>query len=641
MSKIYLERIIIKNLAPFDNDLDLIFAENKIAVLSAINGKGKTTIMSWIVDAFHTIAKKGHPEEYRDKPNDLYRISSPIYTLDQTKNSVVYLRFKYNNTNIDYIELRKENPDANFIQQDYDTLVPIADKIPFARIQNWLSSNKNFARGTSDVLSENSKDIFNSNIIAYFPAYRNELPAWLNDTYKKQTQEFTHESKYAGFFKAPIEIMGNIHNITNWIMDVILDRNIFSYNSDREKNILDSLDQMFKNILSHKISDNTSIRLGIRKRRNSATRVVIAKDNKGTTSTSTIYPNLYNMSSGEIAIVDIFAEILRQSEIKEQTSSYDGIVIIDEIDKHLHIKLQKEVLPALMAMFPQIQFIVSSHAPFFGLGLSQNQTTKSRSKIIDLDANGVEVPIESTDLYKECYDLMVSENERYKDAYEKIKATNKDVIICEGKTDMDHLKNALQKLSNTDFDNVEWVSGDGDAQLYKLLKAYSKISNKNKIIGLFDRDVTKIVSEIEKDSQPHKDFGNNVYGVCIPALSDADNISIEHYYGDTAKKDNNGRRLYFGSEFTAKGFSIESIKPPIHTKSNYKHKVSINGVIDDEVYLDSDREESKNLALSKAAFAEFAKTFTNGTNDEEFDFTVFNQIFKKIQSILNPDGFVS
>lgn len=41
-----------------------------------------------------------------------------------------------------------------------------------------------------------------------------------------------------------------------------------------------------------------------------------------------------------------------------------GIAIIDEIDVHLHISLQKKVLPFLIKAFPKVQFIVSTHSPF-------------------------------------------------------------------------------------------------------------------------------------------------------------------------------------------------------------------------------------------------------------------------------------
>lgn len=41
----------------------------------------------------------------------------------------------------------------------------------------------------------------------------------------------------------------------------------------------------------------------------------------------------------------------------------EGIVIIDEIEKHLHPQLQREVILRLNELFPNVQFIVSSHSP--------------------------------------------------------------------------------------------------------------------------------------------------------------------------------------------------------------------------------------------------------------------------------------
>lgn len=40
-----------------------------------------------------------------------------------------------------------------------------------------------------------------------------------------------------------------------------------------------------------------------------------------------------------------------------------GIVLIDEIDLHLHPRWQQEVIPALLKTFPNLQFIVTTHSP--------------------------------------------------------------------------------------------------------------------------------------------------------------------------------------------------------------------------------------------------------------------------------------
>lgn len=41
----------------------------------------------------------------------------------------------------------------------------------------------------------------------------------------------------------------------------------------------------------------------------------------------------------------------------------EGVVLIDEVDLHLHPQWQKRVLDDLTSIFPKVQFIVSSHAP--------------------------------------------------------------------------------------------------------------------------------------------------------------------------------------------------------------------------------------------------------------------------------------
>ena len=42
----------------------------------------------------------------------------------------------------------------------------------------------------------------------------------------------------------------------------------------------------------------------------------------------------------------------------------EGIVLIDEIETHLHVALQKEIVPILTELFPNIQFVLTTHSPF-------------------------------------------------------------------------------------------------------------------------------------------------------------------------------------------------------------------------------------------------------------------------------------
>lgn len=74
-----------------------------------------------------------------------------------------------------------------------------------------------------------------------------------------------------------------------------------------------------------------------------------------------------SLSSGFAAVLDIVLDIIVRME-KATDKSFDfnisGIVLIDEIETHLHLELQKTILELLTSIFPNIQFIVSTHSPF-------------------------------------------------------------------------------------------------------------------------------------------------------------------------------------------------------------------------------------------------------------------------------------
>ena len=73
------------------------------------------------------------------------------------------------------------------------------------------------------------------------------------------------------------------------------------------------------------------------------------------------------MSAGYNAALDIIADLVFKMQHEDKiVRAYDmaGIVLIDEIETHLHLELQKKILPLLTTFFPNIQFIVTTHSPF-------------------------------------------------------------------------------------------------------------------------------------------------------------------------------------------------------------------------------------------------------------------------------------
>lgn len=69
------------------------------------------------------------------------------------------------------------------------------------------------------------------------------------------------------------------------------------------------------------------------------------------------------MSMGYAAVFDIVSDLMLRME-SQRRYDLEGIVLIDEIETHLHVALQKEIVPILVELFPNIQFILTTHSPF-------------------------------------------------------------------------------------------------------------------------------------------------------------------------------------------------------------------------------------------------------------------------------------
>ncbi len=68
---------------------------------------------------------------------------------------------------------------------------------------------------------------------------------------------------------------------------------------------------------------------------------------------------LETASGGISALIDLAWQIYMFSTSKSEACT----VMIDEVENHLHPIMQREVLPSLVAAFPQVSFVVSTHSP--------------------------------------------------------------------------------------------------------------------------------------------------------------------------------------------------------------------------------------------------------------------------------------
>lgn len=78
--------------------------------------------------------------------------------------------------------------------------------------------------------------------------------------------------------------------------------------------------------------------------------------------------DINELADGHAAVLAILAELLIRVELiretrKDFTVEPEGVVIIDEIETHLHLSLQEQILPFLTELFPRFQFLVATHSP--------------------------------------------------------------------------------------------------------------------------------------------------------------------------------------------------------------------------------------------------------------------------------------
>lgn len=96
------------------------------------------------------------------------------------------------------------------------------------------------------------------------------------------------------------------------------------------------------------------------------------------------------LSDGIRSMIGLVADIAYRAiklnpHLKNAPKETSGIVLIDEIDMHLHPKWQQTVLTDLIKAFPKMQFIVTTHSP-------QVLTTVKREQIRVLKENEVITP---------------------------------------------------------------------------------------------------------------------------------------------------------------------------------------------------------------------------------------------------------
>jgi len=82
-----------------------------------------------------------------------------------------------------------------------------------------------------------------------------------------------------------------------------------------------------------------------------------------------------------VADIAMRCATLNPALMNDATKETPGVVLIDEIDLHLHPKWQRRVVGDLMRAFPKVQFIATTHSPF----IIQSLPPQDGVQLINLD----------------------------------------------------------------------------------------------------------------------------------------------------------------------------------------------------------------------------------------------------------------
>jgi predicted ATP-binding protein involved in virulence len=153
---------------------------------------------------------------------------------------------------------------------------------------------------------------------------------------------------------------GHDKNVGNKLEQHLLNlktRRSLAITEDKNQSLANTIDKWFEGFgenLKHLLEDNSAQLLFD----SSKNKFSIQQNNKPPFTFQTL-------SAGYRAIFDVYADLLMRTEyfsISQQ--ELEGVVFIDEIDSHLHISLQRLILPFFIESFPKVQFIVTTHSPF-------------------------------------------------------------------------------------------------------------------------------------------------------------------------------------------------------------------------------------------------------------------------------------
>ena len=469
----YLKRIQIANYGPI-TQLDIMLPVDddgpKPVVLVGRNGSGKSVLLSHIVNALVAAQQRAFPLSPEVEAGRVYKLRSPRY---------IALGKELSFARVDFADsLWSGELQLTKRKQDYDGAPP--DGV----LGTDAASLWDRMRDTdlSHIHTEGLDDkfrlqqLFRSNCVIYFPPDRFEDPAWLNEANLTAKATHANDMRAEGSTDRRVLNYSPLRDNQNWLFGLAYDFSVFERQpielpvlldrkSGRTANFPAFIDthgqarQLYDvtlSIVREVVGREDIVRLGIGSRHDRAISLM--------SGDQTLVPNIFQLSSGEVSLLNLFLSIIRDYDLTRNrfTHAQDikGIVVVDEIDLHLHAHHQHVILPKLMKMFPKVQFIVTTHSPLFVLGLWEVFGEDSFG-LYNLP-DGLHISPEEFSEFGDAYRAFSNTRRHTEEVRSAVSNAQKPVIFVDGETDVQYHRKAAGLLG---FDSlltgVEFRDGGG------------------------------------------------------------------------------------------------------------------------------------------------------------------------------------